>query len=70
MAYFLLTTTDNQHAVIVSGKCITCARLMAAENAGPEGPTVWRDGARSTIQVLRENDASGFVFKGATHNDD
>lgn len=59
MAYFLLTA--GEHTAIVSGKCITCARNIAAAAAGPEGPQVWRI---AEVQVLRDTDQPGFIFKG------
>ena len=70
MAYFLLTSRDGSHSVIVSGKCLSCARSIAAANAGAEGPQVWRNSGQSDIKVLRDTDAPGFVFKGAVNNDD
>ena len=63
MAYFLVKTNDGQHAAIVSGKCISCARGIAADNAGPEGPMVWRDPSQSSVELLRDTDAPGRVFK-------
>lgn len=36
----------------VRARCLTCARNLAAENAGPEGPRIWRDPAQSTIKVI------------------
>lgn len=50
MAIFTLT-----HAGItltLRARCITCARNHAADNAGPEGPRVWRDNSMSTLTVL------------------
>lgn len=37
--------------LVLRAKCLTCARNLAAENAGDEGPRVWRDPGMSTITV-------------------
>lgn len=65
MAYFLLT--KDQHACIVSAKCISCARNIAAAEAGPEGPLVWREAA---VKLLSNTDPVGFVFKGVIQNEE
>lgn len=65
MAYFLLT--NMPHAAIVSAKCITCARNIAAADAGKEGPKVWREAA---VKLLTEQDPIGFVFKGVISDEE
>lgn len=36
----------------IRARCLTCARNHAAENAGREGPMIWRDPAQSQIKVI------------------
>lgn len=62
MAIFLVTCGHLR--AVVRAKCITCARNIAADNAGPEGPRVWRDPATSKVTLVRESDAPGLIFKG------
>lgn len=38
--------------LVVRARCITCARNIAAQNAGREGTSIWRDPTRSKISVL------------------
>lgn len=64
-ALFLLTVTLTKQQVIVRAACLTCARDVAAENAGGEGPLVWRDPQRSSVEVLRPEDKRGLVMRGA-----
>lgn len=65
MAYFLLT--KDEHACIVSAKCISCARNIAAGRAGKEGPMVWRQAA---VKLLADHDPIGFVFKGVIQDEE
>ena len=37
-----------------------CSRSVAAQNAGAEGPMVWRDSALSTVQLIEPD----FVVQG------
>lgn len=37
--------------LVVRAKCLTCARNLAADNAGEEGPRMWRDYAQSVATV-------------------
>lgn len=56
-----------QHATVtltVRAVCFTCARNLAADNAGPEGPRAWRDPTRSTIEYVRTS--TGFDPAGPT----
>ncbi len=68
MALFKLTTTDGRISLLVRGKCLSCARNLAADAAGTEGPATWLDGNRSTIEVLRPDDRSGVLMR--TMNED
>lgn len=45
-------STDGGY-VIVRARCISCARGIAADNAGSEGPRIWRDYTKSTVQLIR-----------------
>ena len=68
MALFKLTAKDGSVAMIVRARCITCARSVAVENAGNEGTAVWRDPARSTVELVRESDRSGLIMRACNVN--
>ncbi|OZI57659.1 aldehyde dehydrogenase [Bordetella genomosp. 4] len=63
MAIFKLTERSTGRAMVVRAKCLSCARAVAVENAGPEGTRVWRDSALSTVELIRENDKTGLILK-------
>lgn len=63
MALFKLTERSTGRAMVVRAKCLSCARAVAVENAGPEGTRVWRDPALSTVELVREGDKSGLILK-------
>lgn len=69
MAIFKLTSADDTIVLIVRGKCISCVRNIAASNAGPEGPRTWMDPARSTCELVRENDAPELITRSVKHDD-
>lgn len=50
MGIFKLTAACGY--LILRARCISCARGIAGDAAGSEGPRVWRDPARSKIEVL------------------
>lgn len=62
MPIFKLTASTGQ-AVVVRARCISCARTVAAENAGAEGTLLWRDPAQSTVELIRPDDKSGLILK-------
>lgn len=68
MALFKLTANDGSAAMVVRARCITCARSVAVENAGGEGTAVWRDPARSTVELVRETDRSGLILRACNVN--
>lgn len=68
MALFKLTANDGSAAMVVRARCIICARSVAVENAGNEGTAVWRDPARSTIELVREADRSGLILRACNVN--
>ena len=63
MAIFKLTERSTGRAMVVRAKCLSCARAVAVENAGPEGTRVWRDPALSTVELVHENDKTGLILK-------
>lgn len=63
-ALFVLTINDTRFQTIVRAACLTCARNKAAEGAGPEGPAVWRDPAKSTVELLRQDGKPGVILRG------
>ena len=66
---YLLEQTDpdlaffTTHALVVRAACETCARSVAAGEAGAEGPAVWRDPERSTCKRVNEDGKSGVVLR-------
>lgn len=63
MSIFKLTALATGQAAVVRARCITCARTVAAENAGTEGTMLWRDPAQSTVELIRPDDKSGLILK-------
>jgi hypothetical protein len=63
MAIFKLTQRANGKSMIVRAKCVSCARTVAVENAGPEGTAVWRDPERSSVDLVRHDDRPGLILK-------
>lgn len=49
-------------SLVVRAACETCARSVAAGEAGAEGPAVWRDPERSTCKRVYEDGKSGVVL--------
>lgn len=60
MPLFLLKTTDGRIEQVIRAKCLSCSRSVAAQNAGAEGPRVWRDPSLSTVQLIEPD----FVVQG------
>lgn len=67
---YLLQQTDTRfytsaqtNALVVRAACETCARSVAAGEAGTEGPAVWRDPERSTCKRVNEDGKSGVVLR-------
>ncbi|WP_313397133.1 hypothetical protein [Stutzerimonas nitrititolerans] len=63
MPIFKLTARETGRAAVVRARCITCARTVAADNAGAEGTMLWRDPAQSKIELIRPDDKSGLILK-------
>lgn len=63
MPLFILKSPECGVSLLVRGKCISCARNLAADAAGVEGPAVWLNGERSTIEVVRPDDRSGVLMR-------
>lgn len=63
MPIFKLTSLSTGKAAVVRARCISCARTVAAENAGGEGTMLWRDPAQSTVELIRPDDKSGLILK-------
>lgn len=64
-ALFLLTIKATKQRVVVRAQCMSCARSRAAEEAGGEGPLVWRDPEQSEVEVLRAEGKAGVILRGA-----
>ena len=64
-ALFVLTVKATKQQVLVRAQCMSCARSRAAEEAGDEGPMVWRDPEQSEVEVLRTDGKVGVIMRGA-----
>lgn len=51
----------------IRAMCLTCARNLAADNAGPEGTTIWRDPAQSTIRVIGPAEGRPAILERIDH---
>lgn len=51
----------------IRAKCLTCARNLAAENAGKEGPRIWRDPAQSTVRVIGSAEGYPLILERIEH---
>jgi len=63
MPIFKVTERTTGRAMIVRAKCLTCARRVAVEHAGPEGTRVWRDPELSKVELVRETDRPGLILR-------
>ena len=68
MPIFKLTSADDKHVIVMTAKCLSCARNHAAENAGSEGPRVWRDPSQSTCVLVRDGTNPEIIHR-STRND-
>lgn len=64
MPLFLLETNDGAIRQVLRAKCLSCARSVAANAAGLEGPMVWRDPDLSTVKPIQPDaGVSGVVLR-------
>ena len=61
---FVLAANDGSIELTIRAKCISCARNIAADNAGAEGTRIWRDGHLSTITLMQNPEAQGYSKAG------
>lgn len=61
---FVLKANDGAIELTIRAKCISCARNIAADNAGDEGTRIWRDGRLSTITLMQNPEARGYSKAG------
>lgn len=61
---FVLAANDGSIELTIRAKCISCARNIAADNAGDEGTRIWRDGHLSTITLMQNPEAKGYSKTG------
>ncbi len=54
--------------MIVRARCLSCARNIAVANAGDEGTAIWRDPARSSVELVRETDRPGLIMRACNVN--
>ena len=63
MPLFLVKAPDKGIEMLVSARCLTCARDVAAENAGAEGTLVWRDREQSSVQLIQDSSKRAVLAK-------
>lgn len=59
--------TNRVATIRIRAKCLTCARNIAAENAGAEGRLIWRDPAQSTIRVIGPAEGYPLILERIDH---
>lgn len=59
MPIFEVSTRDGAIRLRIQAACMTCARRVAAENAGPEGTLVWRDPEQSRVTLADAKPTNG-----------
>lgn len=64
MPIFKITVRATRQTALVRARCISCARTVAVENAGPEGTQVWRDNALSSVELVREDGKPELIMRG------
>ena len=69
MAIFKLTAHDDSIVLVLAAKCLSCARNIAANGAGVEGPRMWLDPSKSTCELMRDNMTPQIIVR-STKNDD
>lgn len=65
MPLFKLQTRSAPILVVFAqAACLSCARQVAAETAGAEGPRTWRDPDLSSVELVRDNGRRTLIFRG------
>ncbi|MCI2809379.1 hypothetical protein [Eoetvoesiella caeni] len=64
MAIFKLSALDGGVVLIVRARCLTCARQVAIDYAGPEGTRVWASRSNSTVDLIRDPESHGYLSEG------
>lgn len=64
MPVFKVKARDGSIALLVRARCISCARDVAAEAAGPEGTRMWRDPELSSVELVHNPEALGLETAG------
>lgn len=64
MAIFKISALDGSVSMIVRARCLTCARQIAIERAGPEGKRVWSSREHSSVELIRNPERLGYLSDG------
>ena len=64
MPVFKVKARDGSITLLVRARCISCARDVAAEAAGPEGSRLWRDPERSGVELVQHPESMGLEPQG------
>lgn len=59
MPIFDVATRNGTIRLRIQAACMTCARRVAVENAGPEGTLVWRDPEQSSVTLADSRPTNG-----------
>lgn len=63
MPIFKLTVRATGQSAVVRARCLSCARSVAVEHAGAEGTMVWRDPAKSNVELVRDTDRPTLILR-------
>ncbi len=58
---------DEQAGIIVRAASATEARLIAADNAGLEGPEVWKSRDSASVRAIHLRGKAGVVLRDFRH---
>lgn len=70
MALWLVQLNDKSVQMVIRAPGKVCARTVAAENAGPEGLSAWRDPEQSVVLLIDPTKpVRCLILKGVTNDD-
>lgn len=67
MPIFKIQHRKSSLGMIVRARCLSCARIVAAESAGEEGPIVWRNPELSSVELVQDTGKNQIILKTESH---
>ncbi len=64
MAIFKVSARDGSVSLVIRARCISCARQLAAERSPAHERRLWRDGDRSSIDLVPDPSSRGYLPGG------